>query len=54
VTPHGLARMVTPRGTARINLIRGPDGDIIGETYDGPRIEFHLREQALRTGPTNE
>jgi hypothetical protein len=43
VTPHGLARMVTRRGTARVKLIRGPDGDIVGEIYDGPRIDYHPR-----------
>jgi hypothetical protein len=44
VTPHGLGRMVTRRGTARVDLIRGPDGEVTGETYDGPRIEHHPRE----------
>jgi hypothetical protein len=44
VTPHGLARMVTRRGTARVKLIRGPDGDIVGEVYDGPRIDYHPRQ----------
>jgi hypothetical protein len=43
-TPHGLARMVTRRGTARVKLIRGPDGDIVGEIYDGRCIDYHPRE----------
>ena len=43
VTPHGLARVVTRRGTAKVNLIRGPDGDITGEIYGGPRIDYHPR-----------
>ncbi len=44
ITPHGLARVVTRRGTAKVKLIRGPDGDITGEIYDGPRIDYHPRE----------
>jgi hypothetical protein len=44
VTPHGLGRVVTPRGTARVTLIRGPDEDVVGEIYDGPRIDYHPRE----------
>ncbi|WP_158282993.1 hypothetical protein [Nocardioides silvaticus] len=51
MTPHGLARMVTRHGTARINLVRERDGDIIGEFYDGPRIELHLREPATGAQP---
>jgi len=44
VTPHGLARVVTRRGTARVTLIRGPDDQIAGEIYDGPRIRYHPRK----------
>jgi len=43
VTPHGLGRVVTPRGTARVTLIRGPDGEIMGEIYDGAPIRYHPR-----------
>jgi len=43
ITPHGLARLVTPTGTRKIELLRDPGGSPIGEIYDGPRIEFHLR-----------
>ena len=37
VTPHGLARIVTPRGTRKIELIRARDGTITGEIYPGYR-----------------
>ena len=43
ITPHGLARLVTPTGTRRIEVLRDPGGSPVGEIYDGPRIEFHLR-----------
>ncbi len=33
ITPHGLARVVTPRGTKKIELIRSKNGDIAGEIY---------------------
>ncbi|GAA1531411.1 hypothetical protein [Nocardioides humi] len=46
ITPHGLARMVTPRGTARIDLLRAPDGTILGETYPNPA---NLRVELLDT-----
>jgi len=36
ITPHGLARVVTPRGTTRVELIRGPDGTVLGERYPQP------------------
>jgi len=45
VTPHGLGRVVTPRGTARVTLIRGPDGEIMGEIYDGAPIRYHPRRR---------
>jgi len=32
-TPHGLARVVTGRGTAKVELIKTPDGTTIGEIY---------------------
>jgi hypothetical protein len=43
VTPHGLARMVTRHGTTKIQLIHGPDHQIVGEIYPGPRIHYHPR-----------
>lgn len=43
VTPHGLGRVVTRRGTAKVQLIRGPDDEVTGEIYEGPRIEYHPR-----------
>ena len=43
VTPHGLARVVTPVGTKKVDLIRGDSGHVIGEIYPGPRIEYHRR-----------
>lgn len=33
ITPHGLARIVTPRGTTRIELLRRRDGTVVGECY---------------------
>jgi len=45
ITPHGLARVVTPRGTCKIEPLRLADGRVIGEIYpDGPRIDYHPRE----------
>jgi hypothetical protein len=44
VTPHGLARVVTPSGTRKVTLIRGPDGDILGEVHPGPFIEYQPRD----------
>ncbi len=35
VTPHGLARVVTPRGTRKIEVLRARDGTIAGEIYPG-------------------
>ncbi|WP_203336644.1 hypothetical protein [Nocardioides limicola] len=32
-TPHGLARVVTPRGTANVTLLTNTAGDIIGEQF---------------------
>lgn len=43
ITPHGLARLVAPTGTRRIEIVRDSRGSPAGEIYDGPRIEFHLR-----------
>jgi hypothetical protein len=40
VTPHGLGRLVTPRGTRKVELLRGGNGEVIGETYPGPRIDL--------------
>ncbi|MCR1784510.1 hypothetical protein KVF89_18350 [Nocardioides carbamazepini] len=36
ITPHGLARVVTPRGTTRVELLRARDGTVIGECYPQP------------------
>lgn len=33
VTPHGLGRVVTPRGTQKVALLRTPDGRVFGELY---------------------
>lgn len=44
VTPHGLARVVTPSGTRKVELLRDAEGRVIGEIYSGPSIEFHPRE----------
>lgn len=43
VTPHGLARLVTPRGTRKVDLIRSDAGKVVGEIYDGPRVAYHPR-----------
>jgi len=43
ITPHGLARVVTPAGTRIIEIVYADHGQPAGELYDGPRIEFHLR-----------
>ncbi|GAB3864604.1 hypothetical protein GCM10028801_34020 [Nocardioides maradonensis] len=32
-TPHGLCRVVTPRGTREVEPITADDGRIIGELY---------------------
>lgn len=42
-TPHGLARLVTPRGTRQVELLRARDGTIRGEIYRNPRVELRLR-----------
>ncbi|WP_183095998.1 hypothetical protein [Nocardioides stalactiti] len=43
ITPHGLARVVTPSGTREVELLRDASGNVIGETYDGPPVRFHPR-----------
>jgi len=43
ITPHGLARLVTPTGTRKIEILRDPGLNPVGEIYDWPRIEFHFR-----------
>jgi len=43
ITPHGLARVVSPTGTRNIEIVYGDHDQPVGELYDGPRIEFHLR-----------
>jgi hypothetical protein len=35
-TPHGLTRVVTPRGTQTVQPIKRPDGTVAGEIYDSP------------------
>lgn len=40
LTPHGLARVVTPRGTRKVDLIRTDDDKVVGEIYRGPRIDY--------------
>jgi hypothetical protein len=42
VTPHGLGRVVTPRGTQRVDLIRGPDDTVTGEIYRGTHIHIDI------------
>lgn len=37
-TPHGLARIVTGRGTTLIQPLRDTDGRTIGELYDSPVV----------------
>jgi hypothetical protein len=44
VTPHGLARVVTPRGTRKVELIRAPDGTIAGEIYPGTGLDYRPRK----------
>jgi len=43
VTPHGLGRVVTPRGTQKVDLIRARDGTVTGEIYTGIRIDYPRR-----------
>jgi len=42
-TPHGLARLVTGRGTHKVELLRTSSGTIIGETYPGTGLSFRPR-----------
>lgn len=49
-TPHGLGRIVTPAGTKRVTLIRGPDGEVWGETYSCSRVELDLEARWPRDG----
>ena len=48
VTRHGLARIVTPRGTRKIELIRNNNGTITGEIYPGPAIHLDHHPPHLR------
>ncbi|WGX98299.1 hypothetical protein [Nocardioides sp. L-11A] len=46
VSPHGLGRVVTPRGTTCVELIRDRDGTVVGECYPQPPgleidLDFH-------------
>lgn len=43
ITPHGLARLVTPRGTRTIQLIRARDGTPAGEIYPATDSRYRLR-----------
>lgn len=43
VTPHGLARVVTPRGTQRVELMTTGDGRIAGEIYSGTGLDHRPR-----------
>lgn len=40
ITPNGLARMVTPHGTARVELLRAWDGTVLGECYPCAPIDL--------------
>ncbi|WP_408895757.1 hypothetical protein ACJ5H2_12660 [Nocardioides sp. R1-1] len=42
VTPHGLGRVVTPHGTTPVEILRAPDGTVIGEVYTRPRYGLEL------------
>ncbi|WP_026181367.1 hypothetical protein [Demetria terragena] len=41
-TPHGLIRVVTPRGTRRVELIRSDHGEIYGDVYRSNSPGFRL------------
>lgn len=43
ITPHGLARLTTPRGTRAIELIRARDGTPVGEIYPAAGSRYRLR-----------
>jgi hypothetical protein len=43
ITPHGLARLVTPRGTRKIEILRARDGTVAGEIYPGYALDYRLR-----------
>lgn len=43
VTPHGLARMVTPSGTRKIEILRANDGSVAGEIYPGTGLDYRPR-----------
>ena len=43
ITPHGLARVVTTRGTRKVGLLRARDGTILGETYPGYALDYRPR-----------
>lgn len=36
ITPHGLARIVTPTGTKKVDLITNKTGEVTGEIYYAP------------------
>ena len=44
LTRHGLARLVTPRGTKKVGLIRNDDGRVIGEIYPGYALDYRPRD----------
>lgn len=43
ITPHGLARMVTPSGTRKVEILRTDDGHVAGEIYPGTGLDFRPR-----------
>lgn len=43
VTPHGLARMVTPSGTRKVEILRANDGSVAGEIYPGTGLDYRPR-----------
>lgn len=49
ITPHGLARLVTPAGTRPVGLLRQRDGTVVGETYaHGPPVRLELSAPGAR------
>jgi len=43
-TPHGLARIVTPTGTRKIELIHARDGTIAGEIYPTALVDWQFSD----------
>jgi hypothetical protein len=42
VSPHGLARVVTPRGTRVVEPLRDENGRVVGELYPDPGLTLTL------------